>query len=560
MSSKRSVSRKSKTRDSDQLPDQYLFINKSADSESLSNSNAGERFYIHSHVHSKHHKEKRQQKAKPSSKDEESPNKSPNTGQIFCWQSDSPDKTSSPVEDDKDHRDARSDSVDVSIGPSWNKLILQDSVDTLSSLQGTSSSTTSPAYNASDENAANSSYTAAAPIDEKDQRLLSFVYTHFIKVVLKAKPSAFSSDYIAANQSRLGAAISGHSKDMVIDPLIMFTTLSYCASSRRWASGVSEDERPPEFYMVRAIEALRPRLQNRDEVAPYLLQAIYALAVSEMWSHNYQPATTHLIMIRHLVLKAGGFSRLKPHVKEGLLLCDKYTAIGNLAKPVFYLDWKPDELPAAQLQQIHKHVRSFLPNIARGFFSTADDDDDDDEDLVGEDLQMIVRDIVACVSVAVYSRIQTDSDPTLQRWLFLQHQFLTSRLLVFEPENQTQRCVRMALIIWLLRITTYFGAQRWSRWLLPRFRDELMALKAKAGKEAAPPLDLVFWMLHLGSLTAEEAPIRGWFLRQTLEIARGMEVEVGREAFSRVLERYLFLKSEAGIRFERVLNTLGQIN
>lgn len=39
------------------LPDQFLFINKTAKSKCLSHSKPDERFNIHSHVSSKHHKE-----------------------------------------------------------------------------------------------------------------------------------------------------------------------------------------------------------------------------------------------------------------------------------------------------------------------------------------------------------------------------------------------------------------------------------------------------------------------------------------------------------------------
>ena len=554
-SSKKKASRSSKSpEDTEGLPDQFLFINKSAKSASLSNSNPGERFYIHSHVHSKHHKTKRQQKSRSPNPDKGSPDKSPSSSKIFTWQTSPSEASSSAATNAND----ASPNL-LSAWSSWKDLNLQEPTDIEGSANRSRSPLLTPIYSPISGNTRDPFYVTSAPIDDSDQRLLSYVFTTFIEQTFKAESLASETEVVAPNNFRHRSAVDERLQKCVVDALTMYTTLTYCASCWRWAFGKDEEERPPEYYMVRAIEALRPRLQRADQVDPYLIQAIYALAVSEMWSCNYQPATTHLTMIRILIRKAGGFRTLKPYLMEGLLLCDKYTALGKFTTPIFYEDWEPEELPPGRLEEIRSHVQSFLSNFATGFLEASVEND---EGRLSSELLTIIEDIGPCMHVAIYSRVQADLDPILQRWLFLQHQHIISRLLAFEHANQIQKCVQVALVIWLLKMTKYFGAQRWAKWLLTRLRGELLTLRTNDAENGGSPrkqIPLRFWMYHLGALSADDGDLRDWYLEHAVRSASSLGLSLDKDSIQRLLERFAFLKSETGVRFERLLNDLNEI-
>lgn len=547
--SRKLAPRKTKAPDSEVLPDQYLFINKSANSASLSSSAAGERFYIHSHVHSKHHKNKRQQLNRVSTPDSDSAAVGPSSSKIFTWQSTS---LENPTVTATLGEDAGSDPFDSS---PWDNLSLREASNPATPKKSLSPPTSASPYQVVGGNAATLPATTPVQTDQKDQELLASVFAAFIERTAKRENQESQSEPVSPNYIRYKNATIDGFQECLMDPLIMYTTLTYCASCWYWAIGDESDLRPPEHYTVKAIEALRPRLQSIDQVDPYLIQTIYALAMSEMWRANYQPATTHLKMIRYLVFKAGGFHMLKPHMMEGLILCDKYTALGNFSAPIFHYDWEPEKLPARQLGEILNQVRPILPNLGRGFF----EDIDEDQDILGPEIRAIINDLVQCMMVAVYARIRVNVDANIRRYLFMQHQSLVGRLLALSPPtNQVQECVRVALIIWLLKGTKYFGAQLWAQWLLPRLRDELSTPKSKGlGKDFDLPVPLVFWMCHLGAITADDPKMKVWFLRQTMQMVGRLRIRVTRESFRAVLDRYLFLESEGISRFESVLRSLG---
>ena len=154
----------------------------------------------------------------------------------------------------------------------------------------------------------------------------------------------------------------------------------------RWAIGEKERERPPEFYILKAIELLKIRLEKADVVDRWLILSIYSLAVSEMWAQDYDAATAHLKMTRHFVTQFGGLTKLDPYLMESILLCDKYVAIGRFEAPVFSLDWEAGSLPALDMVKIHVGIEPSLSELAHGLLHI-------DRHILGPNMLHIIDDI-----------------------------------------------------------------------------------------------------------------------------------------------------------------------
>lgn len=317
----------------------------------------------------------------------------------------------------------------------------------------------------------------------------------------------------------------------------------------RWAIGAEERERPPEFYVLKAIEALKIRLETAEVVDTWLILSIYALAVSEMWAQNNGAATAHLKMTRHLVTQFGGLTKLDPYLMESILLCDKYVAIGKSEAPIFPLDWEPGSLSAQKMLKIQTEVEPLLSNLAQGFF-------DLEKHILDPEMLQIIDDIRVCAQASQQIGSQETKDPSDQHWLFLRHQAIFYRLLSLSTRTEIQGCCRIALIVWLLKITGYFGAQRWSKRLLPGLKAAIIRLES-AGEWC--PLVLMFWMTSLGAMTAEYTDERDWFLKRTMRAARSLGMELDKEPFRRVLQRFLFLKCEDGLQFFRMVHAVREL-
>ena len=383
-------------------------------------------------------------------------------------------------------------------------------------------------------------YCTNLALDAKDQRLLYYPFTNFIETTFNAESLSWMTS--SATFRHRGAIIE-RLRRCVDDKLTMYSTLAYCASCMRWAIGEKERERPPEFYILKAIELLKIRLEKADVVDRWLILSIYSLAVSEMWAQDYDAATAHLKMTRHFVTQFGGLTKLDPYLMESILLCDKYVAIGRFEAPVFSLDWEAGSLPALDMVKIHVGIDPSLSELAQGFF-------DIDRHILGPNMLQIIDDIRVCAQVSEHRGVEKTIDASDQHWLFLRHQAIFCRLLSLETSSETQECCRVALIVWLLKITVYFGAQRWSKRLLPDLKVAILRLE-NAGEGC--PLVLMFWMTSLGAMTAEYTDVRDWFVKRTMKAARLLGIRIDKEPFRCVLKKFLFLKCEDGLQFFRMI-------
>ena len=382
-------------------------------------------------------------------------------------------------------------------------------------------------------------YCTKKALDAKDQRLLYYPFTSFIETTFNAESLSWMT---SSTSFRHREAVVERLRRCVDDELTLFSTLAYCASCMRWAVGETERERPPEFYVLKAINALKLRLEQADVVDKWLILSIYALAVSEMWAQNYEAAIAHLKMVRHLVTQLGGLIKLSPYLMESILLCDKYVAISRFEAPIFSLDWEPESLPAQELPKIQSEVDASLSEMAQGFF-------DLQTHLLGPKMLHIIDNIRVCVQVS-HQRMRDNVDASDQHWLFLRHQAIFCRLLSLQTSSETQECCRVALIVWLLKITVYFGAQRWSKHLLPHLKAAILRLD-NAGEWC--PSMLMFWMTSLGAMTAEYTDERNWFLKRTVKAARSLGIDFEKEPVRCILRKFLFLTCEDGLQFFRMI-------
>lgn len=515
----------------DSLPDQFLFVNKSARSASLSHSHPDEGFFIHSHVHSKYHKQRRQKSQRSLL------SKLPSSNERTTSSS-TPKKTKTTGVSKKSGGLVTTNIVSEQKSPK------EDISDVQEQLHCRLGSSATPKL--IDAVAIDPFYCTSAALDAKDQRLLFYPFTSFVETTFNAESLSWMTSSTAFRHRE---AVVQRLRRCVVDELTMYSTLAYCASCIRWATGEKERERPPEHYVLKAIEALKKRLEQADIVDTWLILSIYSLAASEMWAQNYGAATAHLKMTRHLVTQVGGLTKLDHYLMEGILLCNKYVAIGGFEVPIFSLDWEPGPLPVQELRQIQVEVEDPLSDLAQGFL-------DFDEQILGPRLLHIIEDIRICALVSQRMETQRIGDSSDQHWLFLRHQANCCHLLSLRTSSEVQECCRFALIVWLLKITGYFGAQRWSKRLLPDLKAAIVRLD-HAGEWC--PLVLMFWMTSLGAMTAEYTEERDWFLKRTIKAAGSLGIEPEKEPFRCMLKKFLFLKSEDGLQFFRMVRAAREL-
>ncbi|KAL9106880.1 MAG: hypothetical protein Q9227_008128 [Pyrenula ochraceoflavens] len=288
------------------LPDQFLFINKSVHSRSLSHSNSDERFDIQSHVQS------RQKKLEKSC--------SPLSKSTFVKEV--PVRISRLKKEFSSKRKQRGKASDA-VPCSDNDIKLQDKVYRPGQLSVGQAAIESNPYSHLSRNSSDPFKTTSVVLDASGHRLLQYPFSGFLENTFKAESLCMDLAGSKDQKFRHHQAMTARLQSCVGDQLAMYATLSYCASCVRWAVGQSESEHPPEYFMLKAISNLRSRLDGRQNLDISLIVAIYALGVSELWAENRDAAVAHLSAVKECVERYGGMSSLEPYIRESIILADK---------------------------------------------------------------------------------------------------------------------------------------------------------------------------------------------------------------------------------------------
>jgi hypothetical protein len=202
--------------------------------------------------------------------------------------------------------------------------------------------------------------------------------------------------------------------------------------------------------------------------------------------------------------------KLEPYVMESLILGHKYLALGYLSlgtsiPPILPLNWDPGHISPARVPKLQIKHDPVLDHLASAFCAL-------DEGVLGPDMQTIIADLVAYLQIAYSICESPDTDAADERWLFLHHQALVYRLLSTPTTRILKECFRIALLVWILKATKYFGAQRCCKRLVPHLKATL--LKLEPGVVSAN-VQLLFWITCIAAMAAEETEERGWYVRQT---------------------------------------------
>ncbi|KAJ3523841.1 hypothetical protein NM208_g12297 [Fusarium decemcellulare] len=399
-----------------------------------------------------------------------------------------------------------------------------------------------------------------AAIDAGNHAMLHFTFDQGAKLTFLAEAFAPSALVGRDTKMRHEWAINERLKRCVDDEALMYSTLAYGSCCQGWMAGVIERERPPEYFIDRALQAVRTRLEDTQElrIDNWLALSIYSLAITEFWSHtpalwtrcparysammnNPKPgasaARTHLGALLRVVNNAGGWSQFDPYVLESTILADKFLALDEFKTPIVPLTWDPISISPG-------HVESTTPTRLG-------------QDLLGKsvslDLGMVLQDIIDYVHYAVGYWSGGERHKNIETNLFLKLQALTYRLLHLQDLQKTDDCIRLAALTFLFNATQYHGSQASARTLVPRLRQAL--LDAHFWSDEFDE-SIRFWCLYTAAMTTEASPDKDWFLCmiQRFCFPLALDYQVGER-----LRGYLFLPDRQGAQLSVLKDKLATL-
>jgi len=307
----------------------------------------------------------------------------------------------------------------------------------------------------------------------------------------------------------------------------MYALLASCAGrmkhiSRQELPGISR----PESYLAKAIHALREHLIKTPEVDHEVVRDVFFMYTCEFFTRNLDCAEQYLRILRSMVERLGGFSRLCTYDRRLYWSGDIGLALETGSAPI---------LPAFDDLRIYHTYQCDQPSalkVGRAFQRY--------ECCIKSPLDGIIGDMISCTLSIQY--IIAAELPLDRQRLFEHGADFSHRLMSFDSPKDTDNltrklveCCRQALLLWTFNVMIWSGAAaaRTTK-TNPRLARPLIAARLKrticrvdeiSSSSWDSHHELLFWMVGLGSCVAGPGDDEPWFKDRFVRVARLLQID-----------------------------------
>ena len=526
---------------SDTIPQPFFFVNKNKDSKFLSRGKDDEAFYIQSYVQSRIRKQK--SRAKQVQKFQQASVHSQNPSVAAPYKTTTQRGSRNPQKTNQQTHEESRNKRESPLG--LRSAIRNDAGrDATGHYQSTA---IAPALGLQPIHgySLDPFDSASIPIDEHTYQLLQYPFSSFVVNQAAAECLGCLVDPVKKGPFRHNAAIISKLRRCVEDGMVMYAALAASASCIQWAVGdTSKNGKSPEYYMLKAIELLKARLQLAAHVDCWSIMAMRDLSGSCLFITDPAAAKVHMNMLMDCIRKLGGPSCIDRYTWEHVILTDKYLALSTHSRPTFPLFWDPGPLSLANTNEIPVDVTESLVTMGDAFRQA-------DHHLLDHSLLILVDDIITCVQAAHY--VAWDSE--VEHCFFLRHQSFIYRLLAMQTNDAINETCRLGLLLWLLKITATLGSDRAAKRYLPNLRHALSDILVN--KDAHKGIfSLALWATTVGARTAEFVDERKWFVQSATDLGDAIGLPPEKESYRAFLQRYLYVPFEEGLQFARMVKVI----
>lgn len=419
---------------------------------------------------------------------------------------------------------------------------------------------------------------AVVPVNSKTLQFLQYAFSSFSRRTFMAEALPPRSDRASNMTFRHDEFIKRRLQQCIEDRMVMDSTLAVGMTCAGWTTETSEFEKPLDFFLGRAIRAVRTRLASSHPKSPqerqWVLLSIYSLSIATFWlalarirraadlrqalsqhesAHYLDAAVLHLQVAKNLITEAGGTANLEPYVVSSLILGDKYLAICRIKPPILSLDWDPGPTPPTNVS-IVESIQPSLHNLGRSLLGLLDTAGP----FFGH--REIIEETIDYLRLSRSIWHNTLPDSGVEHWLFLRAQTLFHRLLSMQDVSLFEDCMRRTVVIFLLSIARYQGMAVSVRLLVPQLRDLIAVLQRSEMVQSDEYQRFLLWAVCIAGIAwvASKNPGEPIYADLQIQAAQiGQAVGITRrssfEDFSLFLTGYLFLPEEQNSELRRFL-------
>ena len=363
--------------------------------------------------------------------------------------------------------------------------------------------------------------TSITPIDKSTHGILQFFLNQSWKAHLK---NIGKADEAVWSQSFHN--LSDIVKGCLSREVHMYALLT-CNVMRMKCFGLNPVGRlaSPEHLMSKTLRALRLHFSNASGTFPsdeQVILDIFFLAFSEFYRQDYAAMNTHLYMIRSVIGLFGGFEKISPYTREACWYTEICFSTETGESCMLELTWDPGPIATSRWVCVQKALRSGkIKPLGRGFQGPLLDQFFDIES------SKIVEELMDDILAFEYIRGDDEALPSDSWWACTRTRAVVHRLLALtriEEDNKPSiqelrvQCVATTLILYLCYENSYVTPLRSLPFILARLKRSLQLSNSDFNQTSTfgwnGHSEMLLWVLITGFWLSGVRPSAdaSWFL------------------------------------------------
>ncbi|EXJ67144.1 uncharacterized protein A1O5_09791 [Cladophialophora psammophila CBS 110553] len=323
------------------------------------------------------------------------------------------------------------------------------------------------------------------------------------------------------------------------DKYNMFALLAYMASYMQDIDGIP----PPgdsALYIHQALKASQNYVKSRQPITGRMIFNIFAMGCAEWYRYNREAAYVHLKAAKSMIDSIGGLKSQDGPLVDLLLTGDAYVAAELQTKPLWsdsdFDNGDDHPMTAYALQELQK-LLSGTVIIGSGLLNSAQ------QQIIPAALRWIILDLAVVLSVYKSSPSAAEDQPYGGlHWVHVRSIAIRHRLLHLELADPRSDAVRTAIVLWMLLAFTVTGRKRTAKVVAPFLRDQVRSVPEGqwGGHE-----EVHLWVLSIGALSAPVGTEdHTWFEAQigSLSIGRAADADRIFATLIALSERFFYLE------------------
>lgn len=276
-------------------------------------------------------------------------------------------------------------------------------------------------------------------------------------------------------------------------------------------------------YMGNALVAVRRRFSSASK--DQLLLIMFHLYAGEAYRQNYQAAKIHMRAAKAIFASWGGLSQIPdPAIRELFIIGDLHVSAVLLEPselpcdydPGPYWDTTPLELQLAPEQELDDIAPALQGAVSDGYLP--------------DDLSRIINEIKECAWVLQYGTLKPSiASKHAVKWLQWRSAAIRCRLLSMNFSDASLEALRMALLLWVLITTVLLGLRLLGHRLAPKLQS-LLRTARNPYNQWKGRMDIHIWVITIGAMCAgTDTEEESWFVGKLFQLGLPENIRIFRE-------------------------------